>query len=341
MFLLAAVLAVFKTWLGVVLLALATAAVARMTTPGWKRWFLSALGALGTFMVLLFGLGSAERHGDEESQATGEAEVEKLEQAAEARRARQREAGSYKILNREVTDTPVKTQVELQVLVNRNATGERLESVLQHVYDEVAAESGFKHHRHPNAIYVWAYTSEDWETNSTGWVGTIQKAAADSKPGIQLMKGLGDMDATGFASRVRETCPVKRCEVDGVGSVLASATVDGSSEFDRYMLWNGVFFSINAMFVRLPDLERLTVEYSHAGDRVARVSVDRAGYNKLGIAGAERALGQAEEALGQRYDLGQVTFDQHEEKVTELQQAHLRRLLAKVVDKEVAAGFGP
>ena len=253
----------------------------------------------------------------------------------------------YTVIDRQVSDTPVKVQVELRVVVPEDATGARLTRILERAYDDVAAEGGFKHGDHPDSISVYAYMSEDdWRADPLRWVGCIQKLPEESGPQVQLAEGRGDTGASDFGDRVREACAVAK--EDCVGDEAAhSATViqrfkrEDDRDFARWQVWYGVFFNIDTMFTRLPELETLTVSGLVGETEVVRVAVDRAGWKRLGIARMNAAIVEDEEKLGERYDRGEVDVDQYDGQQMAIYRKHYRKASAQITDKTVVSGWEP
>lgn len=62
---------------------------------------------------------------------------------------------NYKVLNEEVHDVPLKTQVKLEIEVSGDFTESELRSFLKKLHQEVLQRSGFKHHKHPTNIYIY------------------------------------------------------------------------------------------------------------------------------------------------------------------------------------------
>lgn len=81
-------------------------------------------------------------------------------------------SASYEILDREVYDAPIKTQVVLHALVSGTITESSLKQLLQAVYDEAEATRGFKYHGGtPSHVAVYLYTSRDhWKSGWGQWI---------------------------------------------------------------------------------------------------------------------------------------------------------------------------
>jgi len=254
---------------------------------------------------------------------------------------------TYTVLDRQVSDTPVKVQIELRILVPEDATGERLTRLLNGAYGEVAGEGGFKHSDHPNSISIYAYASEeDWTADPMRWVGYIQKLPDEPEPQVQLAQGRGDTGTSDFVKRVREACAVVKddCSADDAAHsvvVVQRFKREDDRDYARRELWYGVFFNIDAMYTRLSDLETLTVSGLVGETEVVRVTVDRAGWKRMGIARMNAAIGEDEEKLGERYDRGEVDIEQYDDQETAIYLKHYRKTAALITDKTVTTGWEP
>jgi hypothetical protein len=94
----------------------------------------------------------------------------------------------HTILKNEVHDVPIKTQVQLDVLISDTAiTKEKVSDLLTFLYDKTSKRTGFKHHTNPTNIYIYAYTSkEKAESGMAQWVGMISKSYDDTQPKIDI-----------------------------------------------------------------------------------------------------------------------------------------------------------
>ena len=92
---------------------------------------------------------------------------------------------TYTILEEEVYDVPVKTQVVLTVLVSGGITGPRLEALLTELYSSTKARTGFQHHESPTHIGIYAFTSKERaEPSQWLWIAMLAKARPDPSPTI-------------------------------------------------------------------------------------------------------------------------------------------------------------
>lgn len=89
----------------------------------------------------------------------------------------------YTILNEDVYDAAIKTQVTLSVLVSGEISEAGLKNLLNQLYSSTKARKGFKYHDSPTSIYIYAYTSKERaESGMAQWIAMLQKADAETKP---------------------------------------------------------------------------------------------------------------------------------------------------------------
>lgn len=258
------------------------------------------------------------------------------------------QVGWYLVLHREVDDSRIKTQVELRVQVNRDATGARLERVLRQAYNAVANETGFRNHTHPNSIWIFAYDHPAWEQDSIGWVGQVAQAAVDPGPSFTLNDDTRpDMDRLAFADRVQRVCPVDKheCTADATthtAKIVHAIDHSPPTRDERDTLWFEAFFSIDAMFHGLPDLEVLDLGYA-SSDGVVRVHVPvvRRDLARLSFVAHNAQMAAAEQKLGDQLDAGRISDDQYEARNTEADRRGYRELLARLPAASVAKGYAP
>ena len=93
----------------------------------------------------------------------------------------------YIILDEDVYDAPIKTQVTLSVLVSGEISEAGLKTLLNQLYSSTKARKGFKYHDSPTSIYIYAYTSKERaESGMAQWIAMLQKAQAETKPTINI-----------------------------------------------------------------------------------------------------------------------------------------------------------
>lgn len=93
----------------------------------------------------------------------------------------------HSVLDRQLSETPGKTQVSTDILVPEDASDEDLTSLLRHLHEEESRRSGFKYHDHPTVIGIYAYPSREHAASGMGqWLAMLTKTPTDDEPSIRL-----------------------------------------------------------------------------------------------------------------------------------------------------------
>ena len=93
----------------------------------------------------------------------------------------------YVILDEDVYDAPIKTQVTLSVLVSGEISEAGLKNLLNQLYSSTKARKGFKYHDSPTSIFIYAYTSKERaESRGRMWIAMLHKAHAETKATINI-----------------------------------------------------------------------------------------------------------------------------------------------------------
>ena len=95
---------------------------------------------------------------------------------------------NYKIIKNDVYDAPIKTQVQLDVLILEKSFSEKkVRDLLQFLYDKTISRTGFKYHANPTNIFIYVFSSKEKAESGMGqWVGMISKSYDDSNPTINI-----------------------------------------------------------------------------------------------------------------------------------------------------------
>ena len=95
---------------------------------------------------------------------------------------------SYTILKDDVYDVPVKTQVQLDVLIEDNeVTEKKIRYLLNHLFNKTIKRTGFKYHNNPTNVYIYAYTTKEKAESGMGqWLGMISNSYDDITPQINI-----------------------------------------------------------------------------------------------------------------------------------------------------------
>ncbi|NQS90560.1 hypothetical protein HQ584_12320 [Patescibacteria group bacterium] len=93
----------------------------------------------------------------------------------------------YSVLNEDVYDAPIKTQVTLNILVSGEILEPGLRALLNQLYSSIKTRRGFKYHDSPTNIYIYAFTSKERAESGMGqWVAMLQKSYDDVKSTISI-----------------------------------------------------------------------------------------------------------------------------------------------------------
>ncbi len=96
---------------------------------------------------------------------------------------------TYSVLNEDVYDIPLKTQVELDILVSGEISETGLRALLNKLYTSTKMKKGFKYHTSPTNIYIYAFTSKErFESGMGQWIAMLQQSPGDAKPRIDIKK---------------------------------------------------------------------------------------------------------------------------------------------------------
>ena len=93
----------------------------------------------------------------------------------------------YSVLDEDIYDAPIKTQVELNILVSGEISEIGLKVLLNKLYSLTKAKKGFKYHNSPTNIYIYAFTSKERAESGMGqWIAMLQKSYGDVSPKISV-----------------------------------------------------------------------------------------------------------------------------------------------------------
>lgn len=91
----------------------------------------------------------------------------------------------YTILKDDIYDIPIKTQVELHILIkDTGITEQKIRDLLTSLYNRTKNRTGFKYHTNPTNIFIYAFTTIENANSGTQWIGMISKSYSDTQPSI-------------------------------------------------------------------------------------------------------------------------------------------------------------
>ena len=147
-----------------------------------KPWLLTV--AAFFILIIVGGVISPTTEKDVEKQKPITTTISPSEQKIQKPIVKQEKSATlkYTILDEDVYDAPVKTQVTLSVLVSGEISEAGLKNLLNQLYSSTKARKGFKYHDSPTSIYIYAYTSKERaESGMAQWIAMLQKAHAETK----------------------------------------------------------------------------------------------------------------------------------------------------------------
>ncbi len=87
---------------------------------------------------------------------------------------------TYSLIDEEVYDKPIKTQIEQHIVVSGVPSKTNLESEISTRYRAALARRGFRYHNPATNIYIYVYGSEEQARAGQGlWVGMLAKSYSD------------------------------------------------------------------------------------------------------------------------------------------------------------------
>jgi hypothetical protein len=87
---------------------------------------------------------------------------------------------SYTVVDENIYDKPIKTQIEQHIVVSGIPTKMELEAEILKRYRAALARRGFRYHNPATNIYIYVYGSEEQARAGQGlWVGMLAKSYSD------------------------------------------------------------------------------------------------------------------------------------------------------------------
>lgn len=93
---------------------------------------------------------------------------------------------TYSVLDEDIYDTAIKTQVVLNILVSGEISEPGLRALLDMLYSSIRARGGFKYYNPPTNVFIYAFTSKERAESGWLWVAMLQKIYDDVKPTISI-----------------------------------------------------------------------------------------------------------------------------------------------------------
>lgn len=94
----------------------------------------------------------------------------------------------YKIFSQDMLDTPAKTQLAQNILIqDKGLTEQKIRSLLNYLYQKAMLKTGFQYHDSLTNVYIYAFTSPEKAKSGMGqWIGMISKSYGDHRPEISI-----------------------------------------------------------------------------------------------------------------------------------------------------------
>jgi len=93
---------------------------------------------------------------------------------------------TYSVLDEDIYDTALKTQVVLNILVSGEISEPGLRALLDMLYSSIRARGGFKYYNPPTNVYIYAFTSKERAESGWLWIAMLHKSYSDVKPTINI-----------------------------------------------------------------------------------------------------------------------------------------------------------
>jgi hypothetical protein len=189
-----------------------------------------------------------------------------------------------RVLDEEIMDAPIKTQISLRIAIPGETTKEQLTRYMHRLYIEQMARTGFKARPTPNAVYAFLYTEDvDWTINGAGWVGRIKKAAADDGPTFDNFLLSGSV-----LEQVRETFTGVQFDLRGstihIGysfdDTFFMADKPTSREISQSMM-DALFLSAGMLYKRVRGLDSTEWVFTYHDTTVGRINLTRASHSAM------------------------------------------------------------
>jgi hypothetical protein len=94
----------------------------------------------------------------------------------------------HSIHNEDIYQVPIKTQVTLSVTINtKEITEQGVKDLLTFLYEKTKKRTGFKHHKNPTNIFIYAFTTKEKAESGMGqWIGMISQNQGETNPKIKI-----------------------------------------------------------------------------------------------------------------------------------------------------------
>jgi hypothetical protein len=234
---------------------------------------------------------------------------------------------NMRVLDEEISDSPIKTQVKLHLAVPRTVTRGELDALMRSLYATQMARSGFKARPTPNAVYAFIYLDGiDWKANSTSWVGRVSKAASSSEPTFDNKLSDGSIkDAIAEVLGTKEGIEVTPTEVSITRS-LDDEEAASPREISKSMMF-ALFFTANALYQGVGRVDALVQVFTLDGRTIGTVRLTRAAYDASNYDSEMGKVMAVEREAMAALAAGKLSANRAHAKVDDAQRTAQRKIL--------------
>ncbi len=174
---------------------------------------------------------------------------------------------SYTVLDRQIADMPIKSQIELHVQLSGKITEAGVRELLEKLYSDVNSSRGFKYHSGgPTHVGIYAYTSRaHYESGAGQWIAMLSRNT----------KGIPDIDI-----RVREDMIAQLTEKPEVRNGLSELT---RKEISLELVRATDRADADSQRMYPSQLDKQAETYHALGDKYRKEVADRYGISEADI----------------------------------------------------------
>jgi len=94
---------------------------------------------------------------------------------------------TFTIVDKNVSDTPIKTQVEQHILIDGLITDKTVNDILIKQYESIKNSVGYLYHNSPTHIFIYIYDSTNKAKAGAGlWIGMLSIMPSNDKPTVKI-----------------------------------------------------------------------------------------------------------------------------------------------------------
>ncbi|MER8371112.1 hypothetical protein [Mesorhizobium sp. M1406] len=170
----------------------------------------------------------------------------------------------FSLVNEEINDVPVKTQIEQHVVAQGVPTKSELETEILKRFRAAGKRSGFRYHDSPTNIYIYVYGSKEQARAEQGlWIAMLAKNYSDTgEPPVLIDEGRlaalskAPEDRFGLSEDVRKTVFKECVEAENRASREAMERIPDSRLTEQTSLGNELTEKYNAQLAAKHSINR-------------------------------------------------------------------------------------